>query len=273
MADKHYTVTSGEKYTTAEKLSVAIDLYRRVLYAQRRAEAGYDYSNVDHEAEEAAIPNYDEAIYAELKLHNLDTSEKLAASFLADGVDRARLDLIQTPYFEKPVSECSPDQIGHYNYGKNAWTQISNPDYGKAVAGIGFDDVYAINYFFGLLRKNDNDVEGRSFADYNEKSVIGWKLSKDREQRINDRLEYINKVFGDITKNDFWRDAKRPFNWTYIGMIDILSKSLYDAAEKAEGKDYQDRRNILIDWYFDNAEGNSDVNWRYYVKKTGEIVA
>lgn len=259
--------------TTAEKLSVAFSLYRTVLAAERYASAGYDYSNVDHAAEEAAIPNKDEEIYKELSRIGLETSEKLAASLLADGVDKARLDLIQTPYFDKPVSECKPEELSHHNYGKNAWTQVDNPDYAKPVAGIAYDDVYAIYYFFELLRKNDSDVEGRNFANYNEKSVISWKLNKDREQKVNDRLEYINKVFGDITKRDFWRDAKSPFRWTHMGEVDVLSKSLYEAAHKAEGKDYQDRRDILISWYFDEAKGNDDVNWTYYTKENGEVVA
>lgn len=208
-----------------ETLDKAISLYKNYLNAQRTAAAGYDYSNVDHKAEEkAAEKAHDIAIKGmvdELKHNGFFTKDDLAKAFLDEGIYDINLDLVQTPYLNG---------------------NERNPLYAKDFAGFGFDDVYAVDALFSLL---PNGIG----TDYNEltknrRAAREQELSLEREERDLDRkISYkfngIGYVFG-------WSPLNEDICYGDIEDRVAVKRDFYNAVEDAHD---DERYKAVIRWY------------------------
>lgn len=159
-----------------DMLKPAIEAYQEVISAQRYADAGYDYSNVDHAADEEAIPNNDSKIIKELKKLGINTKEDLKELLYSNGVDSKTLVNIQKPYNDQIVE---PDTY----YKRRHWSQVKNPDYAKPIHGITYDDVFCIQKFFELLPSDNSkhNFDLRSNQDNDDYSKKEAQLEKDEK--------------------------------------------------------------------------------------------
>lgn len=222
-----------------ETLDNAINLYKNYLNAQRTVAAGYDYCNVDHNAEEkAAQEKHDitiKGMVGELKANGFYTKDDLAKALLAEGIYDINLDLVQTPYLNG---------------------NEKNPLYAKEYAGFGFDDVRAVDALLSLL-PNGAGTEYNELTK-NRRAAREQELNLEREERdldkkIRDKFSGIGYMFG-------WSANKDEICYGDIEDRVAVKRDFYNAVRDTEG---DERYKAVIRWY-DGLE--SHKNLRVYVE-------
>lgn len=225
--------------TIRETLDKAISLYKNYLNLQRTASSNYDYSNVDHKAEEKAVGEaYNIAIKGminELKHNGFFTKDDLAKAFLAEGIYDINLDLIQTPY-------------------RNG--NERNPLYAREFEGFRFDDVYAVAILFDLLPSGvgtdyNKFTKNRRAAKEHERSLE--KEEHDLDRKISYAFNGIGYVFG-------WRPLEEDICYGDIEDRVAVKRDFYNAVKDAHG---DERYKAVIRWY----DGlKSHKNLRVYIE-------
>lgn len=252
--------------TLRETLDETIQIYNKKLDATRYAMAGYDYSNVDHAADEAKVPDVDEAMRIALKKAGINNKDDLATAFKLEDIEWLRLLDIQTPYYNRKVE--TVDEIKRY--GKGAYHQAENTAYAKPYKGFTFDDVYAVEGMFRVLPKNE-DIYTTNYGFYDR-----WTEPETRrineERMLEAEEKELNKKIKDYFNYSTWLFGWNPQS-SEISVGDIeerieMRRSLAAMIEGKDGLESADRSRLLVKWYFDNAEGNPNVNiWRNYVDR------
>lgn len=244
--------------TLRETLDETIRIYDGKLNAERYAMAGEDYSNVDHAADWAKVPDVDEAMRIALKKVGINNKDDLAAAFKQEGIEWLRLEDIQIPYIDRKVE--TEDEIKRY--GKGAYHQVKNDAFCKLYKGFGFDDVYAVEGMFRVLPKNeDSNTTNYGFYDKwmepanrqadEEKQLL--KEEKELDAKIKNYFDYSSWIFG-------WDPHRSGIS---VGDVQERVEMRRSLAKMIEGKDSlepADKSKLLVKWYFDNAEGNSNLN-------------